>query len=84
MRLAYFERPGTSNGATEAINGRLEHLSGSAIGFRDLTVEIAGSLLKTGGFRPPQHTLDRVEPRNQPCGTDPSFSGASRLRTRAC
>jgi hypothetical protein len=24
--LAYFERPGTSNGPTEAINGRLEHL----------------------------------------------------------
>ena len=25
--LAYFDRPGTSNGPTEAINGRLEHLS---------------------------------------------------------
>ena len=24
--LAYFDRPGTSNGPTEAINGRLEHL----------------------------------------------------------
>ncbi|HIY64683.1 MAG TPA: transposase, partial [Candidatus Agrococcus pullicola] len=24
--LAFFERPGTSNGPTEAINGRLEHL----------------------------------------------------------
>lgn len=32
--LAYFERPGTSNGPTEAINGRLEHLRGSALGFR--------------------------------------------------
>jgi len=32
--LAYFDRPGTSNGATEAINGRLEHLRGSALGFR--------------------------------------------------
>lgn len=28
--LAYFDRPGTSNGPTEAINGRLEHLLGSA------------------------------------------------------
>lgn len=28
--LAYFDRPGTSNGPTEAINGRLEHLRGSA------------------------------------------------------
>jgi transposase len=35
--LAYFDRPGTSNGPTEAINGRLEHLHGSALGFRDLT-----------------------------------------------
>jgi hypothetical protein len=30
---AYFDRPGTSNGPTEAINGRLEHLRGSALGF---------------------------------------------------
>jgi transposase len=30
--LAYFERPGTSNGATEAINVRLEHLRGTALG----------------------------------------------------
>jgi len=30
--LAYFDRPGTSNGPTEAINGRLEHLRGSAAG----------------------------------------------------
>ena len=35
--LAYFDRPGTSNGPTEAMNGRLEHLRGSAIGFRNLT-----------------------------------------------
>ena len=35
--LAYFDRPGTSNGPTEALNGRLEHLRGSALGFRNLT-----------------------------------------------
>ncbi len=29
--LAYFGRPGTSNGPAEAINGRLEHLRGSAL-----------------------------------------------------
>ena len=34
--LAYFDRPGASNGPTEAINGRLEHLRGSALGFRNL------------------------------------------------
>ena len=31
--LAYFDHPHTSNGPTEAINGRLEHLRGSALGF---------------------------------------------------
>ena len=53
--LAYFDRPGTSNGPTEAINGRLEHLRGSALGFRNLTNYIARSLLETGGFRPSLH-----------------------------
>jgi len=53
--LAYFDRPGTSNGPTEAINGRLEHLRGSALGFRNLTNYIARSLLEAGGFRPQLH-----------------------------
>ena len=35
--LAYFDRPRTSNGPTEALNGRLEHLRGSALGFLNLT-----------------------------------------------
>lgn len=53
--LAYFDRPGTSNGPTEAINGRLEHLRGSALGFRNLTNYIARCLLETGGFRSRLH-----------------------------
>ena len=53
--LAYFDRPGTSNGPTEAINGRLEHLRGSALGFRNLTNYIARALLESGGFRPRLH-----------------------------
>lgn len=53
--LAYFERPGTSNGPTEAINGRLEHLRGTALGFRNLTNYIARCLLEAGGFRPLLH-----------------------------
>lgn len=53
--LAYFDRPGTSNGPTEAINGRLEHLRGSALGFRNLTHYTARALLETGGFRPQLH-----------------------------
>jgi hypothetical protein len=46
---------GISNGPTEAINGRLEHLRGSALGFGNLTNYIARSLLETGGFRPRLH-----------------------------
>jgi transposase len=57
--LAYFDRPGTSNGPTEAINGRLEHLRGSALGFRNLTNYIARSLLEAGGFRPRLHPRSR-------------------------
>lgn len=53
--LAYFDHPGTSNGPTEAINGRLEHLRGSALGFRNLMHDIARSLLEAGGFRPLLH-----------------------------
>ena len=50
--LAYFDLPGTADGPTEALNGRLEHLRGSALGFRNLTNYIARCLLETGGFRP--------------------------------
>ena len=54
--LASFERPGTSNGPTEALDGRLEHLRGSARGFRNRKFDyIARSLLETGGFRPRLH-----------------------------
>jgi transposase len=57
--LAYFDRPGTSNGPTEAINGRLEHLRGTALGFRNLANYINRALLDTGGFRPRIHPLLR-------------------------
>ncbi len=53
--LAYFDRPGTSNGPTEAINARLEHLRGSALGFRNLTHYITRSLLETDELRPHPH-----------------------------
>ena len=51
----YFDRSGASNGPTEAINGRLEHLRGSALGFRNLTDYIARALLETDGLRPRLH-----------------------------
>ncbi|WP_460703209.1 ISL3 family transposase [Luteococcus sediminum] len=53
--LAFFDHQGSSNGPTEAINGRLEHLRGTALGFRNLTHYIARSLLEAGGFRPDLH-----------------------------
>ena len=53
--LAYFDRPGTATGPTEAISGRLEHLRGYALGFRNITNYIARSLLATGGSRPQLH-----------------------------
>ena len=59
--LAYFDHPHTSNGPTEAINGRLEHLRGSALGFRNLTHYITRCLLETGGFRP-NYTPNYEEP----------------------
>ena len=43
--LAYFNHPRTSNGPTEAINGRLEHLRGTALGFRNLANYRLRSLL---------------------------------------
>lgn len=50
--LVIFNRLGTSNGPTEAINRRREHLRGSALGFRNLNIFIVRSLLESGGFRP--------------------------------
>ncbi|WP_424937418.1 transposase [Arenibacterium sp. S380] len=57
--LAFFDHPGTSNGPSEAINGRLEHLRGTALGFRNLMHYIARSLLETGDFRPLLHPRTR-------------------------
>lgn len=48
--LACFDHPGTSNGPIEAINGRLEHLRGAALGFRSLAHYGIRTLLGTGGF----------------------------------
>ena len=53
--LAYFDHPHTTGGPTEAINAPLEHLRGSALGFRNLTNYITRCLLETGEFRPQLH-----------------------------
>ena len=47
--LASFDRSGTSNGPTKAINGRLEHLRSTALGFRNLTHYIIHALLDVVG-----------------------------------
>ena len=39
---------GASNGPVEAINGRLEHLRGIALGFRNLNHYILRSLIHSG------------------------------------
>lgn len=45
--LAYFDI-GASNGPVEAINGRLEHLRGIGLGFRNLDHYILRSLIHSG------------------------------------
>lgn len=49
--LAYFD-VGASNGPVEAINGRLEHLRGIALGFRNLEHYILRSLIHSGKLIP--------------------------------
>ncbi len=63
--LAYFDRPGSSNGPTEAINGRLEHLRGSALGFRNLTNYIARDHYSRPVGSDLSYTVDCDEPANR-------------------
>ncbi|WP_260870767.1 transposase, partial [Gordonia paraffinivorans] len=46
-----------SNGPVEAINGRLEHLRGIALGFRNLGHYILRSLIHSGGLAERLHAL---------------------------
>jgi transposase len=61
--LAYFDRPGTSNGPTEAINGRVEHLRGSAS-----ASATSPTTSRDACSRPeasdPDYTVDWDEPEN--------------------
>ncbi len=67
--LAYFDRPGTSNGPTEALNGRLEHLRDSALGFRNLTNYIASRCSRPAASDRNRYTLDWDEPDEGVHGT---------------
>ena len=73
--LAWFDHPGSSNGPTEAINGRLEQLRGIALGFRNLINYRLRSLLEAGGFRP-SSTLFREEPLKRSNSGRTTASGA--------
>ncbi|MEE8759033.1 MAG: ISL3 family transposase [Bifidobacterium sp.] len=54
--LAFLDHQYSANGPTEAINGRLEHLRGIALGFRTLNNYITRSLQHAGGFKQTIHT----------------------------
>ena len=77
--LAYFDRRGTSNGPTEAINGRLEHLRGSALGFRNLTNYIAyAEVRKSDGMSPGwlcrPGDVPSPGPYSRPADSDPNYT----------
>ena len=79
--LAYFDRPGTSNGPTEAINGRLEHLQDphSASGTSPTTPPAACSKPADSD---PNYTLDceaQTEAR-RPLGRGPPIAADPRVR----
>lgn len=46
--LAFFDRGGASNGPVEAIDGRLEHLRGIGLGFRNFEHYVLRCLLHSG------------------------------------
>jgi transposase len=50
--LAYFDRPGTSNGPSGAVSGGLEHLRGTALGFRPVWQNDLGVGPADGGRKP--------------------------------
>lgn len=54
--LAFFDI-GASNGPVEAINGRLEHLRGIALGFRNINHHILRCLIHSGGLQPKINAL---------------------------
>ncbi|STC67758.1 transposase-like protein [Corynebacterium diphtheriae] len=54
--LAYFDI-GASNGPVEAINGRLEHLRGIALGFKNLNHYILRCLIHSGQLQDKINTL---------------------------
>ena len=69
--LAYFDGPGTSNGPTEAINGRLEHLRGSAWAFATSPTTSPDPYWKPADSDP-NYTPDCEEPLIRPSNLRPT------------
>ncbi len=78
--LASFNRPGTSNGPTEAINGRLEHLPDRHSGSATSPTTSPDACWRAVGSDP-DYTMDREEPANGPL-LRPS-NARTRLKTAA-
>ncbi len=73
--MAYFD-VGVSNGPTEAINGRLEHLRGIALGFRNLNHYILRSLIHSGQLHNRINALRNRKSRFEAeCLPDPAHGG---------
>ena len=60
--LAYFDRPGTSNGPTEAINGPLEHLRGPPPSASETSPYYIAKIVLEPAASDPGYTLDSEEP----------------------
>ncbi|AKK10361.1 Transposase [Corynebacterium uterequi] len=50
--LPFFDHLGSSNGSTEAINAKLDHLRGTALGCSNLTYYFRPEFVRGWGFRP--------------------------------
>jgi transposase len=95
--LAYFDRPDTSDGSAEAVNGRLEHLRGITLGSRNLSHYTIRSLVHTGHSRTtskqtPKLPIDsiyhclkheeRIIPSTAPATTLPNLTQPADERSR--
>jgi hypothetical protein len=71
-----------SLGLQITINGRLEHLRGTALAFRNLTNYVLKSLLDTGGFQArlhPASAMSHIAP--ECCPPPPQVRGPDKLLT---
>jgi hypothetical protein len=80
---AYSNQSGTSNGTTEVINGPLEHLRGSALGFRNSPTTPPDHSSNPAGSDP-NYTLNSEEPAEAVVPTSCYSYSWSSSRNKAC